>query len=254
MDFNINDMVTLRINSAEYSLYKYIAEMLDIYNVIVDCDDKKMIDINWNISVVNVNRALHLINCCLYADVIENISDKFEIISFMRYLCVSNKIMKQTLERMFESAKYSFFKDCCDLAYDEVIEFIYDNCVSNNLSCWWVVDRYPKTMKINKERKCLIENVVLSNFPTKFKIKVLDQIVSAAIIFPNYSNDTSNCNDIQLIYDYFNLPTIIDFVYSATGKVYSYPGLLNNGIPIVLDKNTTKKDIIVKNIVNQLLR
>jgi len=241
-------------------MYKYIVKKMDIGKVIIDCNDKKFIEMEWNISPSNVNRTLHFIYRYFGDDTIDIFGDKFEIILFMRYLGVPDAIMKETLKYLFGDVTiYTFMKYCADVPFDEIFCFVLDNFVINSVH---FIDKFSAFLRLHDTSaeifKQLVENIKIIDFPIDYKIQLLTKLVYKKISEKDQSTymtpATSQCKYIASLYKYFNQPTDLDFIYYGTGRICSYNGIVSDGEWIVDPHKTNLNDIIFKNIATTMLR
>jgi len=225
----------------------------------IDCEDQKILDITWDIQKINVYRALHFINCYLYVDSVESIKDKFEIVTFLRYLGVPDMIMTKTLKILFKSETiYSFLDYCSDVAYEDIFSFVADKYMMHNL---YFEDQYAGMQNKNpdlKKFKELTGKILSINFPiqckTRFLTKIIDAKIHKRFIMEIYVA-ANPCNNIKFIYKYFGQPTDFDLNYSInTGNGLNYTGIMSNGILIIDRDEVVWRDIIIKNIVAGILR
>jgi len=250
MDFDTKQTIILRINNIDYVMHKYIVKMMDIYTVMIDCDDKNFLEINWDISQININRALHLINCYLHVDVIENMDDKFEITSFIRYLGVNDVIMKKALKKLFKSETIYSFIDRY-MPHDDIYVFILDKYIIENLS---FIHKYTRKCNApNDQLINLIDKIKFIDFTNELKTKLITKIVSAKIEDDHsYTYGYYYFEKYEHIYAYFGQPRQID-IHVKHGVIHNYPGIIHNGL-LIVDDGTNVLDIIIKNIVATILR
>jgi len=228
---------------------------MDIYNVTLDCDDQKILEINWNISQINVNRTFHLIN--RYSKIsIENFNNKFEIISFARYLGVPDRVMKKILKKIFKSETiYSFMDYCANVAYDEICMFVLDN-----MDSWVIFSNKYNGSRHNPHAEIfgsLTKNIIAINFSDTFRRKILTNIIKNMIGEHERLHLYSYCHwrmwdHIEFIYEYFGCSKKFDFIYSPTGSASDYSRIIQDSVTISSIDIGTK--IIIENIVNTILR
>lgn len=249
MDFGIDQFVIFEINGTKYAIYKHVAKMMDIFNVLGDCDDKNMISIEWKISAENVNQTLHLINhgtCIIVTE-----ADKVEIISFMRYLCVADEVMKNTLKKLFNrESTHKFLEYCIYVQYNEIFGYILDKCIHR-----LYIDESNCT-HLDAERWQMIKKIKKVDFSKDLKVKLMTNPITGLIPTRyRYNNkwyvtlDDMFC-DIVSIYILFGIyPN--DYLKFSDGTIVGYSG-------IMIDRDPTKKDagvcynIMIKNIAAAL--
>uniref|UniRef100_A0A6C0C8J4 Uncharacterized protein n=1 Tax=viral metagenome TaxID=1070528 RepID=A0A6C0C8J4_9ZZZZ len=108
-DFNPQNATLFKINGIKYLLHNHILKKMVVFNVLEDCDDNEIIELNWNISPQKVNIVLHIVNSENYKLIIpgDDLSNYLEIIAFMKYLGVSPKIMKKVISHDARLSCYS---------------------------------------------------------------------------------------------------------------------------------------------------
>jgi len=239
-------------------MYKYIVKKMDIGKVIIDCNDKKFIEIEWTILPLNVNRTLRFINPYFGDDdKVDIFGDKFEIIAFMRYLGVPDMMMMETLKYLFGDVTiYTFMKYCANVPFDEIFCFVLDNFVINSVH---FIDKFSAFSHVHDASaeifKQLIENIKIIDFSIDYKIQLLTKLVYKKISRSIFMTPiTSECNHIESFYRYFDQPTDLDFIYYETGRICSYNGIVSDGRWIVEPHKIKLNDIIIKNIVATMLR
>jgi hypothetical protein len=241
MDFTVDKLVKLRINGIEYVVHKYVAETMDIYNAILDCDDENFLEINWNISPININRALHLVyQCGNQWNEIEDHKDKFEIVSFVRYLGISEQYMKNILEKMFRSVPFDLFiKYCKNALYDEIFVFVLDNYVMSNFkSTRYYKDHNSDLDNLNDSDRIfyleLIDGIKAINFTNEFKTELITKVILTKISASLRSSrqfwiiGSISSEQIASIYTYFG-QTTDDFVYTNNKRKYDYGEIIRDG-------------------------
>jgi len=203
----------------------------------------------------NINRVFHLINRS-YVDSTEDANDKFEIISFVRYLGVLDKMMQIIFIKLFKSETiYSFF----DISHekDDIFSFILDNYIMytihfNNIFFGLDNHLYEDAQKFQK----LIQEIIDTHFSLEYKTRLLIKIISAKIhptfILSRAVKQYNCCDLIVSIYEYFGQPTAFDFNY-LDGKIVSYPRIILNS-KLIIDPDVDPLDIVIQNLAATMLR
>jgi hypothetical protein len=192
-------MILFKINGIEYVLHSHIIKTMSIFEVLTDCNinlsleyilqnriQRSLIfEINWNISSEKVVKILHIVNDKSYKIInTDNLSDNLEIIAFMKYLGVSQNIMKSSISNMVDGSIINFISKCKDIAYDDNMMFIFDNFYQWHLA----TSEQAYQRRTSECFKNLLDKIISPHFPIKFQKKVIRKIVRA-----NFTNYVEEC-------------------------------------------------------------
>jgi len=175
-DFCTKNMTPFKINNVEYTLHNYILETMSIFNALKDCKMDCALEIHWDISVEKINTVFHCVVDRDYDKMNKYyvLLDRLEIIAFMKYLGISDEIMKGILAIWFDGNVIDYIDKCSSVTYDDNMMFIFDN-VHNwyliKLGCGYMM--YELTEKID----VLVGKITKRQFPINFQTKVIKNIV-----------------------------------------------------------------------------
>jgi len=193
-NFDINDMIIFKLsnNPTKYALYKHVAEMMDIFNVVQDCPNThEIIEITWEISQENVNLAL----CCINNMIIENValSTYAKIISFLRYVGLNQDMLNKIINEV-----------TCAI---DSIKFIDEFVISSNPGdMMFVFDSrhrlfksYGDSSSTYSDLKCVADKIFMSSLPLKIKMSVTKKIMIEIYydIMSGYNYSTTRVSSIN---------------------------------------------------------
>jgi hypothetical protein len=119
--FSDDSISKIIINKHVYIIHNYILKKMDIFNVLFDANSNgKTLEIEWPISIENVNKLL----LCIYENNFSSFKENkslphcIEIISFMKYVGINEECVIKVCEFMTPDIFGDFIMECNKIEYD----------------------------------------------------------------------------------------------------------------------------------------
>jgi len=251
------DKLTIfKINGDSHSLYKHVAETLDVYNVILDCQGQEFVEINFPISKTNVIKFMQLMTSYLYIDYTFDVKDSVEIYTFAVYVGVPVPVINKMFRKMFKKHLTLSFLNMIDV--DNGIHLSILDCILKSLK---FDSRYD--LERTGSHDCFDEDNLFYKLVYKIKALELSYGVQinfiSMIIMKKLSPDLKiNCYDpiqalgeINRIYDYFGINSW-DLVTNENDDLIGYCDVIREKQFVYGKENSICKNI-VNTIANNLL-